>query len=34
MGGNAMKDWFVPPIVLPFVLVVTLGANGIFRVLF
>lgn len=29
-----MKDWFVPPIVIPFVLVVTFAAYGIFRVLF
>ena len=29
-----MKDWFVPPIVVPFVLVVTLVACALFRVLF
>ena len=29
-----MKDWFVPPIVIPFVLVVTLAAYALFRVLF
>jgi len=29
-----MKDWFVPPIVIPFVLVVTLMAYALFRVLF
>jgi hypothetical protein len=29
-----MKDWFVPPIVIPFVLIVTLVAYGLFRVLF
>ena len=29
-----MKDWFVPPIVIPFVLIVTLKAYALFRVLF
>ena len=29
-----MKDWFVPPIVIPFVLVVALVAYALFRVLF
>ena len=29
-----MKDWFVPPIVIPFVLVVTLVAYALFQVLF
>jgi hypothetical protein len=29
-----MKDWFVPPIVIPFVLVMTLVAFALFRVLF
>ena len=32
--GDAMKDWFVPPIVIPFVLVVTLVAYALVRVLF
>ena len=29
-----MKDWFIPPIVIPFVLVVTLVAYALFQVLF
>jgi hypothetical protein len=29
-----MKDWLVPPIVIPFVLIVTLVAYALFRVLF
>jgi hypothetical protein len=29
-----MKDWLVPPIVIPLVLVVTLVAYALFRVLF
>ncbi len=29
-----MKDWLVPPIVIPFVLVVTLVAYALFGVLF
>jgi hypothetical protein len=29
-----MKDWFVPAIVIPFVLVVTLVAYAVFRMLF
>jgi len=29
-----MKDWFVPPIVIPFVLIVTVVAYALFRVLF
>jgi hypothetical protein len=29
-----MKDWFVPPIVIPFVLVVTLVGYALSRVLF
>ena len=29
-----MKDWLVPPIVIPFVLVVTLAAYALFRVHF
>jgi hypothetical protein len=29
-----MKDWFVPPIVIPFVLVVALVAYALLRVLF
>jgi hypothetical protein len=29
-----MKDWLVPPIVIPFLLVVTLVAYALFRVLF
>ena len=29
-----MKDWFVPPIVTPFVLVVAIVACGLFRLLF
>ena len=29
-----MKDWLVPPIVIPFILVVTLVAYALFRVLF
>ena len=32
--GDAMKDWFVPPIIIPFVLVVTLVAYALFRMLF
>jgi len=29
-----MKDWFVPPIVIPFVLIVTVVAYALFRMLF
>jgi hypothetical protein len=29
-----MKDWFVPPIVIPFVLIVTVVAYALFQVLF
>jgi len=29
-----MKDWLVPPIVIPFVLIVALVAYALFRVLF
>jgi len=29
-----MKDWFVPPIVIPFVLVAAIVACGLFRLLF
>lgn len=29
-----MKDWFVPPIVIPFALVLALLAYGLFRLLF
>jgi hypothetical protein len=29
-----MKDWLVPPIVIPFVLIVTVVAYALFRVLF
>jgi len=29
-----MRDWFVPPIVIPFVLIVTLVVYALFRMLF
>jgi len=29
-----MKDWFVPPIVIPFVPIVTVVSYALFRVLF
>ena len=32
--GCAMKGWFVPPIVIPFVLVLGFVAYGLFRLLF
>jgi hypothetical protein len=31
---DAMRDWFVPPIVIPVVIVLTLLGYGLFRLLF